>query len=266
MVSLPLAGIAGDQQAALFGQCCHSAGTAKNSYGTGSFLLLNTGPRPVLSNHGLLTTVAWGLGNRVDYALAGSIFITGAAVQWLRDELRIIREAGEIEALALEVEDTSGVYFVPAFVGMGAPYWDMYARGAIVGITRGTNRSHLARATLEAIAYQTRDVLLAMQEDPAIPMNTLRVDGGGSVNRLLMQFRSDPLGVPLEKCAVTETTALGAAYLAGLGVGYWKDLGEVAGCWSKERRYEPKMPVQERDRLYVGWLRAVERARGWAEA
>ncbi len=264
-VSIPVAGIAGDQQAALFGQGCHQPGMAKNSYGTGSFLLLNTGSSPVRSAHGLLTTVAWGLGDRVDYALEGSIFITGAAVQWLRDGLKLIRDASEIEALAREVPDTGGVYLVPAFVGMGAPYWDMYARGTIVGITRGTNGGHLARATLESIAYQCRDVLLAMEEDSSLPLRALRVDGGGSVNGLLMQFQSDLLGVPLEKPAVAETTALGAAYLAGLAVGYWDSLEEIQRCWVRERRYEPQMATEERDRLYARWLKAVERARGWAE-
>ena len=264
-VSIPVAGIAGDQQAALFGQGCHRPGMAKNTYGTGSFLLLNTGSSPVRSAHGLLTTVAWGLGDRVDYALEGSIFITGAAVQWLRDGLKLIQDASEIEALAREVPNTGGVYLVPAFVGMGAPYWDMYARGTIVGITRGTNGGHLARATLESIAYQCRDVLLAMEEDSSLPLQALRVDGGGSVNGLLMQFQSDLLGVPLEKPAVAETTALGAAYLAGLAVGYWDSLEEIQRCWVRERRYEPRMATEERDRLYARWLKAVERARGWAE-
>ncbi|MBI3976826.1 MAG: glycerol kinase GlpK [Chloroflexi bacterium] len=262
--AIPIAGIAGDQQAALFGQGCHRPGMAKNTYGTGSFLLLNTGARPVRSSRGLLTTVAWGLGDRVEYALEGSIFITGAAVQWLRDGLGLIGTAAEVEALAGQVADTGGVYFVPAFVGLGAPYWDMYARGAIVGLTRGTTRAHLARATLEAIAYQTRDVLLAMQADAGLPLATLRVDGGGSVNRLLMQLQSDILGVPLEKPVVSETTALGAAYLAGLAVGYWADLADVARCWLLDRRYEPQMADPHREQLYAGWGRAVERARGWA--
>ena len=265
-VPVPIAGIAGDQQAALFGQGCHKPGMAKNTYGTGSFLLLNTGNQPVESKHGLLTTIAWGLSDRVNYALDGSIFITGAAVQWLRDGLRIIKSASEVETLAGQVDDTGGVYFVPALVGLGAPHWDMYARGTIVGITRGTNRGHLARATLESIAHQTRDVLVAMEEDAGIKLTSLRVDGGGSVNQLLMQFQSDILGVPLEKPAVSETTALGAAYLAGLAIGYWKDLDEVSRCWVRERRYEPSMSDQERCLRNGRWQDAVKRARGWAGA
>jgi glycerol kinase len=264
-ISLPISGIAGDQQAALFGQGCHEPGMAKNTYGTGSFLLLNTGTIPVASKHGLLTTIAWGLGNQVCYALEGSIFITGAAVQWLRDGLGIIKEAAEIEALAAQATDTEGVYFVPALVGLGAPYWDMDARGTIVGLTRGTNRSHLARATLEAIAYQSRDVLEAMQDDAGHRLDCLRVDGGGSVNQLLMQFQSDILAVPLEKPLVLETTALGAAYLAGLATEYWQDIDEIKGCWIRERRYEPGMAEAERAKRWEGWRRAVERSLKWAE-
>lgn len=265
-VSLSIAGMAGDQQAALFGQGCHRPGMAKNTYGTGCFLLLNTGSRRVHSSSGLLTTVAWGLDQKVQYALEGSIFITGAAVQWLRDGLGLIHDASEVEALAGEVADNGGVYFVPAFVGLGAPYWDMYARGTIVGITRGTSGGHLARATLEAIAYQTRDVLQAVQRDAEMIVTSLRVDGGGSVNRLLMQFQADILGLPLEKSAISDTTALGAAYLAGLAVGFWDSLEDVAQSREGEVRYEPEMAADQREQLYAQWLRAVQRSRDWAES
>jgi glycerol kinase len=263
---VPLGGIAGDQQAALFGQACYEAGMAKNTYGTGSFILLNTGDRPVPSQKGLVTTVAWGLGGKVAYAMEGSIFITGAAVQWLRDGLGLIKSAAESETLARSVPDNGGVYFVPAFVGLGAPYWDMYARGTIVGLTRGVTRGHLARATLEAIAYQVRDVVEAMGAEAGLKVPLLRVDGGGTANPLLMQFQADILGVPIQPALVTETTSLGAAYLAGLAVGMWKDTTELARMWHAAETYEPKMSVDQRETLYAGWKRAVERARSWVES
>ena len=259
-----IGGIAGDQQAALFGQACYEPGMVKNTYGTGSFLLFNTGSAPVESKHGLLSTIAWGLNNRVTYALEGSIFITGAAVQWLRDGLGIISTAAESETLARSVPDNGGIYFVPALAGLGAPYWDMYARGAIVGITRGTTRGHLARATLEAIAYQARDVLDTITADSGVKIPVLRVDGGASVNDLLMQFQADILGIPVQRARVPETTALGACYLAGLATGVWKDTAEIGKHWHSSRTYEPRMSADERETLYGNWKRAVERARGWA--
>ncbi len=264
--SVPLGGIAGDQQAALFGQACYDAGMAKNTYGTGSFILLNTGDKPVPSEKGLVTTVAWGLGGRVSYALEGSVFVTGAAVQWLRDGLGLIKTAAESEPLARSVIDNGSVYFVPALVGLGAPYWDMYARGTIVGITRGTTKGHLARATLEAIAYQVRDVVEVMVAEAGLKMPALRVDGGGTANSLLMQFQADILGLPIQRAAIAETTSLGAAYLAGLAVGLWKDTGEIARLWRAAEIYEPKMSADQRQALYAGWKRAVERARGWIES
>ena len=260
---VPLSAVAGDQQAALFGQACYEPGMAKNTYGTGSFVLLNTGPRPVPSRRGLVTTIAWGLEGGVTYAMEGSIFITGAAVQWLRDGLGLIADAAESETLARSVPDSGGVYFVPAFVGLGAPYWDMYARGTIVGLTRGTTREHLARATLEAIAYQTRDVIEVMGAEAGLQVETLRVDGGGTANSFLMQFQADILGVPIQKAAVPETTALGAAYLAGLAVGLWQDTAEIAREWRAAETYEPGMSTDQRETLYAGWKRAVERARNW---
>jgi glycerol kinase len=263
---VPLGGIAGDQQAALFGQACYDVGMAKNTYGTGSFILLNTGDRPVPSQKGLVTTVAWGLGGKVAYAMEGSIFITGAAVQWLRDGLAIISNSAESETLARSVPDNGGVYFVPAFVGLGAPYWDMYARGTIVGLTRGATRGHLARATLEAIAYQVRDVVEAMGAEAGLKVPLLRVDGGGTANSLLMQFQADILGVPIQRAAVTEITALGAAYLAGLTVGLWSDTAQLANLWRAAETYEPKMSADQREALYAGWKRAVGRARGWVES
>ncbi|OGN92743.1 MAG: glycerol kinase [Chloroflexi bacterium RBG_13_50_10] len=263
---VPLGGIAGDQQAALFGQACYDAGMAKNTYGTGSFILLNTGDRPVLSQKGLVTTVAWGLGGKVAYAMEGSIFITGAAVQWLRDGLGIIKSAAESESLARSVTDNGGVYFVPAFVGLGAPYWDMYARGTIIGLTRGATGGHLARATLEAIAYQVRDVVEAMGAEAGLKLPLLRVDGGGTANSLLMQFQADILGVPIQRAAVTEITSLGAGYLAGLAVGLWQDTAQLARMWRAAETYEPKMSDDQRETLYTGWKRAVERARGWVES
>jgi len=260
---VPIAAVVGDQQAALFGQACYGPGMAKNTYGTGSFLLFNTGGRPVLSQRGLVTTVAWGLADGVTYAMEGSIFITGAAVQWLRDGLGLIRDAAESESLARSVPDSEGVYFVPAFVGLGAPYWDMYARGTIIGLTRGTTSGHLARATLEAIAYQTRDVIETMGADTSLRVPLLRVDGGGTANALLMQFQADILGVPIQRAAVAETTALGAAYLAGLAVGLWRDTAELANQWHAAETYEPRMSTDQRDTLYAGWKRAVEHARSW---
>jgi len=262
---VPIAGDAGDQQAALFGQACFRPGDAKNTYGTGSFMLLNTGEKAVPSKNGLLTTIAWGLNGKVEYALEGSIFITGAAVQWLRDELKFVEKAADTEALATSVPDSGGVYVVPAFVGLGAPYWDMYARGAIVGLTRGTGKAHITRATLESIAFQTRDVLDAMQGDSGIELKTLKVDGGAVGNNFLMQFQSDILGVPVERPVVTETTALGAAYLAGLAVGFWKDQAELAEKWAVDKSFKPDMVEETRAKMYTGWKRAVERARHWIE-
>lgn len=256
---VPIAGVAGDQQAALFGQACFEPGMAKNTYGTGCFLLLQTGQELVRSASGLLTTIAWSLPGKVYYALEGSVFIAGAAIQWLRDGLRIIERAPETEELALSVPDTGGVYFVPAFVGLGAPYWDMHARGTIVGITRGTTRAHLARAALEAIAYQTKDVVDAMTKDSGISLKTLRVDGGASANRFLMQFQADLLGIPVERPAVLETTAKGAALLAGLGVGLWPGLDRLSEMWQVAARFAPQMPEAEREALYAGWRRAVRR-------
>lgn len=260
---VPISGDAGDQQAALFGQTCFKPGTAKNTYGTGCFMLMNTGEKAVPSKHGLLTTIAWGINGKVEYALEGSIFITGAAVQWLRDGLRVISSAAESEELASKVPDAGGVYVVPAFVGLGAPYWDMYARGTIVGITRGTSREHIVRATLESIAFQTRDVLESMTADSGIQLKALRVDGGAVKNNLLMQFQSDILGVPVERPVITETTALGAAYLAGLAVGFWSGEEEIAAKWKVEAKYTPAMDIGKREDLYAGWKRAVERAQGW---
>jgi len=263
---ITIAGVAGDQQAALFGQVCFEEGLGKNTYGTGCFMLMNTGSSPVQSEQGLLTTVAWGLPDGVSYALEGSVFVTGAAVQWLRDGLGIIRTAAETGELASSVADTGGVYVVPAFTGLGAPYWDPYARGLIVGVTRGTTKAHLVRATLESIAYQARDVLAAMAEDSGLDLKTLRVDGGAVVNDFLMQFQSDILGVPVERPVVTETTALGAAYLAGLAVGYWSDLQEIARLWARDKVFEPQMNESTRALLHRGWRRAVERSLAWETA
>jgi glycerol kinase len=264
---VPLAGAAGDQQAALFGQTCFEAGQAKNTYGTGCFLLLNTGDQAVASDRGLLTTIAWqlGEGQQITYALEGSVFVAGAAIQWLRDGLGIIDHAAESEMLAQQVEDTGGVYFVPAFVGLGAPYWDAYARGTIVGLTRGSDRRHLTRAALEGICYQTRDLLEAMTADSGIRLEALRADGGASANDLLMKLQANLLGVAVQRPAVTETTALGAAYLAGLAVGFWSGLDEVANQWRIDAEFLPEMAAEQRDALYAGWQRAVERARGWSQ-
>jgi glycerol kinase len=260
---IPIGGAAGDQQAATFGQACFAPGMAKNTYGTGCFMLLNTGEQPVASDSGLLTTIAWGLDGKTIYALEGSVFITGAAVQWLRDGLGIIASTPEIEALAAEVPDTGGVTFVPAFVGLGAPYWDPYARGLIIGLTRGTTRAHLARATLEAVCWQTRDVLNAMQHDSGIAIDTLRIDGGMVVNNLLCQLQADLLGIRVERPRVVETTALGAAYLAGLAVGVWDGLDEIATQWALDRAFDPALDAQARDAAYHDWRRAVDRARAW---
>lgn len=261
---IKISGIAGDQQAALFGQACHEEGMAKNTYGTGCFLLMNTGERPVVSKSGLLTTIAWGIDGKVYYALEGSVFIAGAAIQWLRDGLKLIDEAPDSEYFAMKVPSTDGVYVVPAFVGLGAPYWDMYARGAIFGLTRGTTKSHLIRATLESLAYQTRDVLSAMENDSGVELTELRVDGGASANNLLMQFQSDILGVPVQRPTIIETTALGAAYLAGLAVGYWKK-SEIQKNWQLNKAFEPEMPIDKQEKLYKGWLKAIERTKGWEE-
>jgi len=260
---VPIAGLAGDQQAALFGQACYEPGSAKNTYGTGCFALLNTGAEPVVSGHGLLTTVAWRIGGRATYALEGSVFIAGAAVQWLRDGLGIVAQAAETQALAESIEDTGGVYFVPAFVGLGAPYWDPYARGTLVGLTRGTTRAHLVRATLEAIAYQSRDVLEAMAADAKVTLRTLKVDGGAVANDFLCQFQADVMNVAVLRPVVIETTALGAAYLAGLGVGLWRSLDEVGRRWTLERRFAPRFDQEARAARYDGWRRAVERSKGW---
>ena len=262
--AIPIAGAAGDQQAALFGQGCFEKGLAKNTYGTGSFLLMNTGSEAVVSKEGLLTTVAWGIDGRIDYALEGSVFITGAAVQWLRDEMKLIDSAAETEAIAVSIDDSGGVYFVPAFAGLGAPYWDMYARGTIVGLTGGTGRAHIVRATLESIAFQVKDLIAAIEADSGIKLKELRVDGGAVGNAFLMQFQADMLGVPVVVSKVAETTALGAAYLAGLTVGFWKDQDEISSHWQEGIRYEPLMDKGKADCLYAGWKRAVERAKGWA--
>jgi glycerol kinase len=264
--TIPIAGIAGDQQAALFGQACTQPGMVKNTYGTGCFMLMNTGTKPTPSKHQLLTTVAWRIGNRTEYALEGSIFIAGAVVQWLRDGLGIIKSSAEVEALASQVTDPDGVYLVPAFAGLGAPHWDQYARGLIAGVTRGTTAAHIARAALEGIAFQVADVLRAMQADAKIKLKELRVDGGASANNLLMQFQSNLLDVPVVRPKVTETTALGAAYLAGLAVGYWEDQKQIAAQWQVDRRFTPAMKSTDRRRLESGWVKALERARRWEEA
>jgi glycerol kinase len=257
---IPIAGAAGDQQAALFGQACFDEGMAKNTYGTGCFMLMNTGKQAVQSRHGLLTTIAWGIDGQVEYALEGSIFVAGSAIQWLRDGLRMIKEAKDSEAYAERVESTDGVYVVPAFVGLGTPYWDSDVRGAVFGLTRGTTKEHFIRATLESLAYQTKDVLTAMEADSGIALKTLRVDGGAVKNNFLMQFQSDVLGVPVERPVVNETTALGAAYLAGLAVGYWKDRKEIETQWNLDRQFEPKMEKETQTKLYEGWKKAVKAA------
>ena len=262
---IPIAGDAGDQQAALFGQACYTPGMVKNTYGTGCFMLMLTGEKLVHSSNGLLTTIAWGINNKVEYALEGSIFIAGAAIQWLRDSLKVIYDAKDSEYFATKVEDSLGVYVVPAFVGLGAPYWDMYARGAILGLTRGTTRNHIIRATLESIAYQTRDVLELMRNECGIDLCELRVDGGACANNFLMQFQADILGVPVERPEIIETTAMGAAYLAGLAVGFWKDQSMIAERRKVNRRFEPGMNEDKRKELYDNWKKAVKRAMHWEE-
>ncbi len=262
--AIPIGGIAGDQQAALFGQACHAAGMAKNTYGTGCFMLLHTGEHRIASSHGLLATRAAAVTGRAEYALEGSVFIAGAVVQWLRDGLGLIRSSRDVEPLAASVPDSGGVYLVPAFAGLGAPHWDAYARGAILGVTRGTTAAHLARAALESIAFQSAEVLLAMQNDAAHELAELRVDGGATANDLLMQFQADLLGVPVVRPRVLETTALGAAYLAGLATGVWRNADEIASQWRRERLFEPRMSRDEAKSRLAGWLRAVERAKNWA--
>jgi len=263
--NIPIAGMAGDQQAALFGQLCHSPGMVKNTYGTGCFMLMNTGEVPVISRNNLLTTIGWKINGRTTYALEGSVFIAGALVQWLRDGLRIIQKSTDIESLARNVPDSGGVYVVPAFAGLGAPYWEQHARGTIVGLTRGSNTSHIARAALDSIAFQTRDVLKAMEADAGIPIRELRVDGGATVNNLLMQFQSDIMNVKVIRPEIIETTALGAAYLAGLAVGFWKSTDEIQNYWVADKSYEPGMADEYRDKLVKGWNRAVKAAIAWGE-
>lgn len=260
---VPIAGAAGDQQAALFGQACFDSGEGKNTYGTGCFMLMNTGEKAVKSDHGLLTTIAWGYDGKVEYALEGSIFVAGSAIQWLRDGLRMLKSAKDTEQYANRVETTDGVYVVPAFVGLGAPYWNSDVRGAIFGLTRGTEKEHFVRATLESLAYQTRDVLTAMEQDSGIELKTLRVDGGAVNNNFLMQFQADILDVPVERPEVSETTALGAAYLAGLAVGFWKDQAEIKQQWKLDQQFEPSMDESHRENLYKGWQHAVEATMGF---
>ncbi|WAH37725.1 glycerol kinase GlpK [Alicyclobacillus dauci] len=260
---IPIAGIAGDQQAALFGQACFEPGMAKNTYGTGCFMLMNTGEKAVRSEHGLLTTISWGIDGKVEYALEGSIFVAGSAIQWLRDGLRMLKSAPESESYATKVDSTDGVYLVPAFVGLGTPYWDSDARGAIFGLTRGTQKEHFIRATLESLAYQTKDVLDAMEADSSIQLKKLRVDGGAAANNFLMQFQSDILGVPVERPVVVETTALGAAYLAGLAVGFWDSRDEIASNWRIDRTFDVQMDDSDRTSLYNGWVKAVNATRAF---
>lgn len=260
---VPIAGAAGDQQAALFGQACFKEGMAKNTYGTGCFMLMNTGEKAVKSEHGLLTTIAWGLDGKVEYALEGSIFVAGSAIQWLRDGLRMFKDAKDSEMYAERVESTEGVYVVPAFVGLGTPYWDSDVRGAVFGLTRGTTKEHFVRATLEALAYQTKDVLTAMEADSGIELSTLRVDGGAVKNNFLMQFQSDMLGVPVDRPVINETTALGAAYLAGLAVGYWNNQEEIAKQWNIDSSFDAKMEADTRNELYGGWKKAIRAAQAF---
>ena len=264
-VEIPIAGAAGDQQAALFGQCCFAPGEAKNTYGTGCFLLMNTGETPCVSRHGLVTTIAAGLGGHVTYALEGSVFVGGAVIQWLRDEMRFLSEASDAEYYAQKVDSTGGVYFVPAFTGLGAPYWDMYARGCVVGITRGTTKAHFARAVLESIAYQVTDLMTAMRQDAGCEISLLRVDGGASVSDLMMQFQADLLRIPVDRPAMVETTAFGAASLAGLAAGVWRDLDELSTLRCSERVFTPERAQYECEELYRGWKRAVGCAQGWVE-
>ena len=262
---IPITGAAGDQQAALFGQTCFQPGEAKNTYGTGCFLLMNTGEKPVFSQNGLVTTIAWGLGEKVTYALEGSICVAGAAIRWLRDEMKLIANAAESEAVAQEVTDTNGCYVVPAFTGLGAPYWDQYARGAIVGLTRGCNRAHIVRATLDSLTYQTYDVLNAMRADSGIALASLKVDGGASANNYLMQTQADVIGAPVLRPTCVESTAMGAAYLAGLAVGFWRDQAEIRKIWAVDRTFEPQLDARSRDARLHGWHRAVQRAFDWAK-
>jgi glycerol kinase len=263
--ALPIASCIGDQQAATFGQACFEPGAAKNTYGTGCFMLMNTGEKPVASKNGLITTIGWGLGGKVVYCLEGSVFIAGAVVQWLRDGLKMIATAPEIERLAASVPDAGGVFLVPAFVGLGAPHWNQGARGTIVGLTRGTTTAHIARAALDSMAYQTREVLDAMQQDSGTPLKLLKVDGGAAANNLLMQFQSDVLGVDVQRPVVQETTALGAAYLAGLAVGFWRDQEDVRRNWALDRQFKPALAPQEREKLYARWKKAVARSLDWEE-
>jgi glycerol kinase len=262
---VPIAGDAGDQQAATFGQACFQPGSAKNTYGTGCFMLLNTGDQPVASKNNLLTTIGWGLDGRVTYCLEGSVFIAGAVVQWLRDGLGLIERSADVEQLAATVDDSGGVYLVPAFVGLGAPHWDSYARGTILGITRGTTAGHVARAAVESMAYQSRDLVEAMQKDAGVKLSTLKVDGGASLNNALMQFQADLLGVEVQRPTVAETTALGAAYLAGLAVGYWEDTTDVAHHWALDRQFTPGIEPDQRETLYRRWQKAVGRSLDWEE-
>jgi glycerol kinase len=261
--AIPISGIAGDQQAALFGQACFEAGSAKNTYGTGCFILMNTGSKPVKSENNLLTTIAWSIGDKVEYALEGSVFNAGSAIQWLRDEMKLIDSAHQADLEAETVEDTGGVYVVPAFTGLGAPYWDMFARGLIIGITRGTKREHIIRATLEAIAYQSREVFEVMKLDSGIELKELKVDGGASVSPFLMQFQADIMNVTVKRPKITETTALGAAYLAGLGAGLWKSRDEIASEWTIDKEFTPQMEERERSKRYSDWKRAVDRSMKW---
>lgn len=263
--SIPIAGAAGDQQAALFGQTCFAPGEAKNTYGTGCFLLMNTGEKPVFSQNGLVTTIAWGIDGKVTYALEGSIFVAGAAIQWLRDEMRLIDSAKESETMAQMVEDTNGCYVVPAFAGLGAPHWDQYARGTIVGITRGVNKYHIIRATLESLAYQVNDVLTAMRNDSGIVLSALKVDGGASANNFLMQTQTNIIGAPVNRPKCVETTAMGAAYLAGLAVGYWENKESISQNWQVDRTFKPSIEPEKRERMIKGWNKAVTYAYGWAK-
>lgn len=258
---IPVASLIGDQQGALFGQAAFAPGESKNTYGTGCFLLSNTGTEAVPSKNGLLTTIAWGVGDTVEYALEGSVFVGGAVIQWLRDGLELIEDAADSEAIATSVADNDGVYLVPAFVGLGAPYWDMRARGVMTGLTRGASRAHLVRAALESIAYQSRDVLHTMEKDTGSPLTRLKVDGGACANNFLMQFQADILGVPVDRGQILETTALGAAFLAGIAVGFWRDTSELAGIWQLDRRFDPEMPQDVKNKLLTGWAEAVEKAK-----
>ncbi|MCA8999360.1 MAG: glycerol kinase, partial [Planctomycetaceae bacterium] len=263
--AIPIGSCVGDQQAASFGQACFQEGAAKNTYGTGCFMLMNTGKTPRPSENGLLTTIAWKIGGEVTYCLEGAIFIAGAVVQWLRDGLKIIEQSSDVEQLANSVPDADGVYFVPAFVGLGTPYWDSSARGLIIGLTRGTSQAHIARAAVESMAYQTYDVLETMQQEAEIPLALLKVDGGASINNALMQFQADLLGTAVQRPKIQETTALGAAYLAGLATGIWTDLDEIASHWSLDREFYPNMDTATREAHVTGWRRAVKRSQGWVE-